>query len=479
MTESLPEHLLESFSEFVDVHVGLHFPRERWPDLARGAGVVAAELGFDSVEACVQALMQVPVDTGRIEVLARHLTIGETYFFRDPNELDLLRDHVLPGLIASRRSGERRLRLWSVACSTGEEAYTLAIVVRNALPDIQDWNVTILATDINPQAVRKAEAGLFSEWSFRSVPRWVKASHFRKLSSGLYQVVPETRDMVKFACLNLVDDVYPSLANDTNAMDAILCRNVLMYFSPQQSGRVLAKLCHSLVDQGWLVVSPGDAFSVTVPDLESVCFAGTTVFRKQGIAASSPAERRLDAGGQPGTTALEGCGPESVRAGELDEATRCYSAGHYAEASERLSSCVERGGASPEVLRLLAQSFANEGKLADALAWNERELVSNKADPESHYLRASILLEQGNTGGATRSFRDALCLEPGFVPAHIALGNLSRREGDVESARRHYRNALRALAECQRDQPVRGADGMTAGRLADTIASLMEMECVA
>ena len=197
-------------SEFLASTMGLHFPPERWPDLRRGITEAAMEFGFDNVVACADWLLSAPLTKTQIEVLASHLTIGETYFFRETKTLDVLANRRFPELIRLRRGGEQRLRLWSAACCSGEEAYSLAILLRQVLPDIADWQVTILATDINPRFLQKAVAGAYGEWSFRGTPAGFKERYFNRSEDGRFVVAPEIRQMVAFEYLNLVEDVYPA-----------------------------------------------------------------------------------------------------------------------------------------------------------------------------------------------------------------------------------------------------------------------------
>ena len=143
-------------SEFIAEHMGLHFPRERWADLQRGMAGAAVECGFDDAAACADWLLSAPPTRTQLQVLANHLTVGETYFFRDKRTFDVLASRVLPELIDARRGRERRLRLWSAACCSGEEAYSLAILLHQVLPDLADWHVTILATDINSGRVNSS-----------------------------------------------------------------------------------------------------------------------------------------------------------------------------------------------------------------------------------------------------------------------------------------------------------------------------------
>ena len=166
---------LSELSEFVAARIGLHFPQERWRDLARGLNSAARDFEFADAESCARWLLSATLTKSQLEALAPHLTVGETYFFREGKSLNALTNQILPELIRSRRHSERRLRIWSAGCSTGEEAYTLAILLDRLLSDMKDWQVTILATDINAMSLGKASEGDYSEWSFRGTRLWVKA----------------------------------------------------------------------------------------------------------------------------------------------------------------------------------------------------------------------------------------------------------------------------------------------------------------
>src|SRR5688572_30424277 len=113
-------------SELIAGHIGLHFAPQRLPDFQRGLANAAEELGFNEVGECASWLLSAQPTRRQLEVLASHLTVGETYYFRDPRTFEVLATHILPRLINDRRAGDRRLRLWSAGCSSGEEAYSLA-----------------------------------------------------------------------------------------------------------------------------------------------------------------------------------------------------------------------------------------------------------------------------------------------------------------------------------------------------------------
>jgi len=124
MIPSISEVSLSRLSEFVATEMGLHLPRERWSDLERGIRSAAQEFGFKDAEPCIDWLVSSPLARNQIEILASHLTVGETYFFREHKSFDILEEHLFPELIRTRRRGEQSLRIWSAGCCTGEEPYS-------------------------------------------------------------------------------------------------------------------------------------------------------------------------------------------------------------------------------------------------------------------------------------------------------------------------------------------------------------------
>ncbi|MHB0970456.1 MAG: CheR family methyltransferase [Thermoanaerobaculia bacterium] len=268
--------------------LGLHFPEERWADLERGVVSAAHELGHPDAETCARWLLSTTLTRSHTEVLASHLTIGETYFFREKETLEVFEQQIVPELLRSRHDGERRLRIWSAGCCTGEEPYSIAMLLDGLIPDASAWNVTILATDINPQFLRKAAGGVYGEWSFRGTPAWMRERYFKQRKDGRFELDAKIRSRVRFFHLNLAGDVYPSLLNNTNAMDVIFCRNVLMYFTAERAKEVSGNLYRSLVEGGWLAVSPTETSNILFSSFSAVQFPGVVLYRKIAGAAPKP-----------------------------------------------------------------------------------------------------------------------------------------------------------------------------------------------
>ncbi|KMQ49437.1 chemotaxis protein CheR, partial [Chitinispirillum alkaliphilum] len=224
----------------IGLEMGLDFSREKMDFFEKKIISACDELGLGTDEFCFSDLLSKPLSKRKIEVLASHLTIGETHFFRDKKTIALLKDRLLPSIIHSKQvKGSKRIRIWSAGACTGEEPYTVAMLFLTLLPDWKEWEITILGTDINTQFLRKATEGIYSQWSFRETPTWVKKTFFNIISPESFEIHPDIKKLVTFSYLNLADDNYPSVLNNTNAMDLILCRNVLMYFSSEMRRQVI------------------------------------------------------------------------------------------------------------------------------------------------------------------------------------------------------------------------------------------------
>lgn len=463
MRHTLPDPLLSRLSEFLAMRIGLYFPEERWGDLERGMKAAVQEFGDASVEACVRRVLSAPLAHQQIEILASHLTVGETYFFRDQQSFEALEKSVLPELIHSRRDSGRRLRIWSVGCCTGEEPYSIAMLLDRLMPDLDQWHVTVLATDINPQFLRKAAEGIYGNWSFRGTPAWVKERYFKTGPHGHFEIHPRIKKMVTFSCLNLADDVYPSLSNNTNAMDIIFCRNVLMYFTAELAEKVVGNLYRAVVDGGWLAVSPAEASHTSFSRFSPVNFTGTTFYHKVATGDPHPTAPPIP----PQHLEIPALRPSPGTPWRIEA---------LPAADEKTGAPVEpllQRQHEPDDPCLIARSCANQGKLAEAAEWCGKAIALDKLNPQNHYLLATILEELGQAEAAEQSLKRALYLEPDFVLAHFALGNLRLSQGLHDEAKRHFGNALVLLQKLPLDEILPESDGLTAGRLGEIISSAL------
>jgi chemotaxis protein methyltransferase CheR len=474
MTEAIVAEMVPRLSELVAELTGLHFPPHRHAELLRAVARAAEESGHGSINAYVRTLLDQPRRTNsQIQALAWHLTVGETYFLRGEQTFETLQSDVLPELIGKRANGDRRLRIWSAGCSCGEEPYSLAITLRRLLPDIEDWAITILATDLNTRSLQKAQTGVYGDWSFRSTPDWLRPRFFSPARGGQWEINPAIRQMVTFSYLNLATGQYPSPATNTQAMDVIFCRNVLMYFTDETMRKVISGLYSALNEGGYLFVAPGEASNDLFSQFKRVVYGGETFYRRITVPQDEPVPVRA----RP--TRVVGGATTKTKAAAVRARRRPPAQQKPAKAvpAQPAAASAAHAGAPGDDARSAVESailFADAGNLTEALRRCEQAISANKTAPEYRYLQATILDELKRDGDAVRALNSAIYLSPDFVLAHFLLGNIARRKARRAEAERHYRRTLELLDAQDPTAELPGSDGLQSGRLAEVVRALLQ-----
>lgn len=484
--------LLAEFSKQLAVQTGLYFPEERFQDLERGISSAAKQFGSADVESCLRQLLSKPLTQDQIKVLASYLTVGETYFFRDKQSFTFLETVVLPELIRNRQKS-RRIRIWSAGCSSGEEPYSVAILLNRLIPQPEKWNISLLATDINPIMLARAEKGVYGEWAFRDVPESIRNSSFSPAGKNSWKINERAKHLVTFSYHNLVEDPFPSLVNETNAMDVILCRNVLLYFSPQNGWKIVSQLANTLTDGGWLIVSPVETPQVNDNQLKPVQINEQTFFRKEAGTLQPPVTEGLKLVSStrvpPSNPVLlpsvvpsnisrtvsvsrkKQSVPSSPLRPRFSDPARLIEEGRFAEAAAILEKTLAENPVNNNIV-LLVRAYANYGDLDRALAWCRRGIASDPLNPVLYYLLAIILEECGDVPAGLEALRKTLYLDPDFILAHIAFGTSAQRIGREKEATLHFTNARMLLERLQDDDPVPESEGITAGNLRKNLTNL-------
>ena len=459
MTTKISDSVLMQVSEFVASHLGLHFPRDRWPDLQRAVVGAAQECGGrHELDRYIHELLSPALTQKQLDLLASHLTVGETYFFREKRSLEIFEERILPELVRARQAVGTPIRIWSAGCATGEEPYSVAIILNRLKADLTDWNVEILATDLNTKSLQKASGGTYGDWSFRGTPYWVRHAYFEAGDEGRCTIVPAIKKMVRFAQLNLMDDAYPTLSNSTNGFDVIFCRNVLMYFSPDGMRKVIRQLYRSLATDGWLIVSPTETSHELFSEFATVSFGDATFYRKSAtglptthalplfddgwsVVPLPELTRRAPEPAQVSFDEVTQEAPDSETYSEntsppfafYEQALALYEQRRYEDLEQAIVTLPSGDGDYALAMLLLARAYANQGKLAAALIWCDKAIAADKMAAPAHYLRATILQEQGRLPDALLALRQAVYAEPQFVVGHFTLGNLALKHGGARS----------------------------------------------
>jgi chemotaxis protein methyltransferase CheR len=220
-----------------------------------------------------------PAGATELRQLLNDLTTNETYFFRNPPQLKALENQLLPEVAAPKEKiGFRKLKIWSAGSSSGEEAYTLAMVLlEKRMTFLKNWTFEIIGTDINDEVLAKAKEGIFNSYSVRHVPDFYMKKYFQKESGDRYLLSPEVKKLVNFQHLNLYDD---NKMLFMKTFDFIFCANVLIYFDTASKSRVVQHFYNNLQNYGYFFVGQSESLHGVNDNFKTVHFPGGFAYKK-------------------------------------------------------------------------------------------------------------------------------------------------------------------------------------------------------
>jgi len=476
----------QAVRDFIVRKTGLFFQENKREDLQ---AVLQDRLGvlrrFDGLGAYL-AFLEREADGGReLRGLVSRLTVGETYFFRNRGQFDALRDQILPEIIKRRRGKHQSLRIWSAGCSTGEEPYSLAILVRELLADIDDWKIHLLATDINEDALAAAREGTYRNWSFREVEEHYRRHYFTP-EGEVSRIRPEVQSMVTFRYLNLADDVYPTPATGTDALDLILCRNVMIYFPPELCKGITRRFFDCLEVQGSLLVGHSEHSDLIDPGFSRSFNDRAIVYHKIGpnpVWEKALAIRFRGSGPPPPDILIHEI-PGARRAGLqrppgteetvlFERAVLLVGQMRSLEAIAEFKRVLAVNPCNERALYSVAMLLANTGNTVEATELAERLVHSNPLHLEATYLLAILARETGENARELVLLKKTVYLNPDFVLGHFHIGLHYLKSGNAQLARRFLLNALRILSARAAGDPIDGVEGMTVGRLRQTVLGMI------
>jgi chemotaxis protein methyltransferase CheR len=363
-----------------------------------------------------------------LRALIAEVTIGETYFFRDAAQFEAIRTIVLPDIV-QRRSGDARLRIWSAGCSTGEEAYSLMMLLHDCG---FSQRTMLFATDVSSTSIEVARRGQYGAWSFRrDVADWRERCFVR--NGKRWTIAPEHR-RIAFMVHNLMQPA-PAGIVAGGGFDLIVCRNVLLYFDRKTVERAAQLLVDALAPGGWLLMSPTDPPLPNELGLESVLTPAGIIFRR-------PAETVVVA--QPLPPRAE---PVAVPRQARDDIGSHHDMGaaHHDIGARGDVHAVRRAGSRVRV------------------------------DAEAYVERALGFLDASQPHQAAASARRALFLDRSLAVAHLTLARALRLTGSRSAAQRALRRGAALLEAHAPDDAVRGAGGASAGTLSAVAAAEFEL----
>lgn len=382
------------------------------------------------------------------EWLTSQFSTGETYFMRDQGLFELLSTRILPELLANRPPG-RPLRIWSAGCASGEEAYSLAMLVDQLGYPPGAGQVQIVGSDINEAAIARAQAGIYGQWSFRCLDAERRARYFRPFN-GDQQISEHLRAAVRFEHRDLLGG-----AAEPGLFDLILCRNVFIYLSRPAIEHIIARLTAALDAGAYFIPGHGELVGFSLPGLDSVAHAAALLYRRPFAANPPP---RHPAAELPAAVKKR---PPRRLVPRVPDVTSIAPPHSLAVAV-----------ADVDVDTLLAQAWRDADRGATPLAQDacERALRLSPFEPRAYYLLAQLAQEREAFDEARTLLHKVLYLDPCFIAAQLNLADLSARCGDAQGARRIRERARRELLLMPPDTVLSAPAPITAGVLLQELA---------
>ncbi len=283
----LSEEEFRLLRDFIHERFGLYFEDNQKATLRSRLLGRLAGLELSSFEDYYRYLRFGPERKDELQHMVSHLTNNETYFYREMPQLKVFSEHVLKNIKARKaRTGENTLKVLSAGCSTGEEPYTLAMVVHDSAQFFWTWEVSIVGMDVDQKALQKAARAIYYHNSFRSMPPGSEERHFTRESSGA-SVKEAIRRLVRFRWGNITE---PGSYDGLTGLDAVFCRNVLIYFSDSMIRKVVGLLHQVLAPGGYLFLGHAESLSRITDLFSSIRFQGAMVYQKPPLPESAGEE---------------------------------------------------------------------------------------------------------------------------------------------------------------------------------------------
>ena len=495
MTPVLDRTDIEQFRTIVARRLGLQYEDGKLDYLAevvRQRMKLVGSAHFGSYRSYLEHLNSSPKGSAEWRVLAEQLTVNETFFFRNADNFRAFAQIVLPERIRAKTQ-EKRLRILSAGCASGDEPYSLAIMVREALPDLGAWDVQIIGIDINPAILVKATQARYSAWSLRATSEDVRHRYFRADGAD-FVLAPAIQKMVSFEERNLVDE--DPLFWQSLACDVVFCRNVLMYFTPEKARGVVRRISQALLPHGFLFLGHAETLRGLTHEFH-LCHTHDTFYYRRRDASEAAATATW--AGTPGGQAedllpavveskaswvdviqhaatriatladAQARSPDQAAPQVTHTRTHIHPAGRpallaaprtwdlglvleavrqerFADALELIGSLPPDSHEDPDALLLRAVLLTNHGMLDESAEVCRHLLALDELNAGAHYLMALCREHAGDSTGAIEHGLTAIYLDPGFAMPHLHLGIIAKRSGDAATAQRELGQALILLA---------------------------------
>jgi len=257
MVPSLTEAEYRLFRDIIKRYAGLSYSRQKLPTLQRKLAARLTHLGLDTFISYYRYLLHDSRGAEELHELINTITVDQTAFFRHARQFEVLADIVLPQM-ERQKQDTKKLRIWSAGCATGQEAYSIAMVVNDTLGRDENWDIKILASDIDTGGLRFAQKGSYSSGSIEHVPQEYVDKYLDKgtgRDAGFYTVKQVLKEIILFRRLNFTEGQFPFMT----PVDIVFCRNVLIYFDGKLKRRLIDRFFRILQREGFLCLGASES----------------------------------------------------------------------------------------------------------------------------------------------------------------------------------------------------------------------------
>jgi chemotaxis protein methyltransferase CheR len=439
---------------------GLHFDEARTQFLQSALWQRLQHRGYESYLEYYNFLKFHPDGRHEMRELLDLITIGETYFFRNKAQFDVLMKSVLPDILRRKvDSGDKCIRVWSAGCSGGDEAYSIAIAFSEAVPSSGGWRIAILGTDINRKGLACAKEAVYGEKSIGYLPKEYVERYFN-VRGSTYVLNAEAREVVQFEYHNLARD--PLLHEGMQNVDILFCRNVTIYFDLETTRRVIGNFHNCLSREGYLFLGHTETLWQIPHNFERIEFPQTFIYKKRLGPVMQDAMTPFMEIPQPPVAHV--ASPEKMglenRIFER-EAGFCTREKTEPPVRVRNPGSVQRagspGGAPEEEIRASlgkATVLANGARYQEAADLLAKIIEADNLNVEAYYLLGVLCYKNSRLKEAEAQFRKVIYVNPESVLAYYNLGNTYLRLGKLSEAAREFRNAIRLMEYRPREEQI-------------------------
>ncbi len=462
------QHIKDEFIRLLRERAGLMIKNHQVYELEQTITLCCQQFSLDPA-ALLEKLTQCTEQDPLFEYFMAGVTVGESYFFRDAEQFDLLEKVLLPELTAEKsRLSMPSIRIWSAGCATGEEIFSVAMLINEMGLQKKGIKIQLLATDINTRSLATALDGVYSEWSMRAIPTLYLNKYFTK-QGGAYQLSKAIRDSVNFSYLNLNSENYPSIMNGTCAQDIILCRNVFIYFALDRIKAITEQLSIALAPGGTLLFGASDPVSHTLSQLSVCSYADRSYYKK----LQTPVQQEIVEQDTVNINELIEIKsddlPQSAVVVSLvdteNHAVELMKSCHWQELLERLHQLQKIQPLSYKLEIAKIKALANLGYAEKARHECQNLINHYPLVSELYYLLGLCQSEAEQIAAAEASFRKALYLDSNYLAARIQLGYLLLRKQDFTEGLRLLKTGIETLALTPGDQEVKDCPGINVNQL--------------